>query len=112
MAKGHKGRGWSRSFSAEEYEALRAAFDGPQGPYPFDQVRAAKFRSHDGHYVVVQALTPGGGHCYADLARAGTGKPYQFQNDSLEFTDREWRGLSIPEECDWFELPEEEEKEQ
>lgn len=105
LARGHKGRGWSRAIGAEEYEALQRAFDGPQGPQPFEYVTAAKFRVYDGHYVVCRVEPPGARPFYADLARGHAGQTYQFQNDSMELTDEEWRCLSIPPECDGFTLP-------
>jgi len=103
--RGHKGLGWSGDFTAEEREALQAAFDGQHGPCPFEHVTAAKFRAYDGHYVVCRVEPPGVLPFYADLARGRRGQPYQFQNDSLDLTDLQWRSLSIPEECDWFTCP-------
>lgn len=99
------GRGVSTGSNSEERAALRAAFDGPEGPWPYDWVSEMKFREYDGHYVVVKGVTPEGHYVYADLARGSKGQTYQFQNDSLELTDEEWKGLWIPEECDSFELP-------
>lgn len=105
-------KGVSTGINKEEREALAVAFNGPEGPWPFDWAQEFKFRAYDGHYVVVRGLAPkeqGGRYVYADLARGQTGQGYQFQNDSLEMSDYQWSKLSIPEECDWFDIPEEEE---
>jgi hypothetical protein len=103
--RGHKGTGWSSGVNAEEREALQRAFDGPHGPCPFEHVAAAKFRVYDGHYVVCRVEPPGQQPFYADLARGRQGQDYEFQNDSLEMTDWQWKHVSIPEECDSFTCP-------
>lgn len=93
--------------TAEEMEQLAAAFNGPEGPCPFEHATQFKWRAYDGHYVVVRLEPPGQDPFYADLARGAKYKPYQFQNDSMELTEAEWKGLMMDPECDGFELPEE-----
>lgn len=101
----HKGSGWSSGVDKEEREALQRAFDGPDGPCPAKDVVAAKFREYDGHYVICRCQPPGQQPFYADLARGRTGQDYQFQNDSLDLTELQWKNVTIPEECDSFTCP-------
>lgn len=97
-------KGVSTSINKEEREALARAF-AQEGPCSFEYATAFKFRAYDGHYVVVRLEPPGQDPFYADLARGAKGDTYQFQNDSLEFTEEQWAKLRIPADCDWFEVP-------
>ncbi len=101
-----KSKGVSTAISADERECLERAFNGPEGPCGWEHATAWKFRNYDGHYVVVRLEPPGQAPFYADLARGSTGETYQFQNDSLDFTPAQWKALSIPDQCDWFVVPE------
>jgi hypothetical protein len=104
------GRGVSTRATKQERESLREWFDDYfRGDPNFSHVTGMKFREYDGHYVVLRVERPGQHPFYVDAARAGESKPWQCQNDAIEMTEKQWNALSIPAECDWFEIPEEEE---
>lgn len=113
LKAGHRRGGWSAVANQEELAALRDAFDGPDGPEPFQHVRCAKWRGYDGHYVLCRVQVPGKQPFYADLARGGRGQSYQFQNDCIQLTEDQWRRVTMRGDCDWFDLhePEQEEEE-
>ena len=102
----NKGKGVSTSMSEGECAALQLSF-AADGPDKWEYVTQWKFRVYDGHYVVVRIEPPGKLPFYADLARGRGAEKYEFQNDSLEMTDWQWQRLSIPVECDWFDIPDE-----
>jgi len=97
-------KGVSTVINTEEREALARAF-AAEGPCDFKYATAFKARAYDGHYVVVRLEPPKQAPFYADLARGAAGDTYEFQNDSLDFTDAQWKALRIPDACDWFVVP-------
>lgn len=94
------------TIDAKKWPELKKAWDEYGHAVPFEELHDAKT---DGRacYVVVCWRTPEGDLALADLARAGTREPWEFQNDEImpDITDAEWKKLRIEPDCDNFYIP-------
>ena len=92
---------------AKKWPGLKQAWDDYGHSISWDQL--VDMKSDRGMYVVL-AWKEGDQYFCADMERAGHDQPWEMNNDGSEpYTEDQWNGLTIPPDCNWFEVPDEDE---
>lgn len=89
----------------KDFPMLKEAWDAYGFSEKFEAQTDIKIRP-DGCYCVVARKDENGDFHAADFARPSTDSPWEVQNDGFNlFGQKDWNKLYIPEECDWFVIP-------